>query len=90
MGLRSCALEGLGMSFWRGRRVLVTGHTGFKGAWAGLWLARAGAQVTGLALPPDDGPSLARELGCGHLAAAHLVDLCLVAHGSHSFWAGHG
>ena len=63
------------MSFWRGRRVLVTGHTGFKGAWAGLWLARAGAQVTGLALPPDDGPSLARELGCGHLAAAHLVDL---------------
>jgi len=40
-------------SFWAGRRVLVTGHTGFKGAWLSLWLERLGAQVTGLALPPE-------------------------------------
>jgi MoxR-like ATPase len=41
--------------FWRGRRVLLTGHTGFKGAWTALWLERAGAQVTGFALaPPSD------------------------------------
>ncbi len=37
---------------WNGRRVLVTGHTGFKGAWLCLWLARLGARVAGLALPP--------------------------------------
>lgn len=41
-------------SFWDGRRVLVTGHTGFKGAWLALWLQRKGAAVTGFALPPDD------------------------------------
>jgi CDP-glucose 4,6-dehydratase len=42
-------------SFWRGRRVLLTGHTGFKGAWMTLWLERAGAVTTGLALPPPEG-----------------------------------
>ena len=36
-------------SFWHGKRVLLTGHTGFKGAWLALWLQRLGAQVTGLA-----------------------------------------
>ena len=42
-------------AFWRGRRVLLTGHTGFKGAWMALWLERLGAQITGFALaPPDD------------------------------------
>lgn len=39
--------------FWRGKRVLVTGHTGFKGAWLSLWLRRLGAEVTGLALPAE-------------------------------------
>ena len=41
------------LDFWRDRRVLVTGHTGFKGSWLTLWLARLGARVTGIALPPD-------------------------------------
>jgi CDP-glucose 4,6-dehydratase len=45
-------------TFWRDRRVLVTGHTGFKGAWLTLWLKALGAQVTGIALPPPPGPSL--------------------------------
>ena len=41
--------------FWRGKRVLLTGHTGFKGAWTALWLEQLGADVTGFALtPPDD------------------------------------
>ncbi|MDQ6944621.1 MAG: GDP-mannose 4,6-dehydratase, partial [Candidatus Eremiobacteraeota bacterium] len=44
--------------FWRGRRVLVTGHTGFKGAWLCAMLLRRGAAVAGLALPPDTTPSL--------------------------------
>jgi CDP-glucose 4,6-dehydratase len=45
-------------AFWNGRRVLVTGHTGFKGSWLSLWLLRMGAQVTGVALEPDVSPNL--------------------------------
>lgn len=41
-------------AFWRGRRVLVTGHSGFKGAWLSLWLARLGACPLGLSLPAQD------------------------------------
>lgn len=44
--------------FYNGRRVLVTGHTGFKGAWLSLWLGKLGAEVTGLALPPHTQPNL--------------------------------
>ena len=55
MVFRPRAMESLAVTareFWRGRRVLVTGHTGFKGAWLTLWLHRLGAHVTGIALPP--------------------------------------
>src|SRR3984885_14836292 len=45
-------------SFWRGRRVFLTGHTGFKGGWLALWLAHLGANVRGYALDPATGPSL--------------------------------
>ena len=44
--------------FWRGKRVLLTGHTGFKGGWLALWLQRLGADVTGIALDPSTTPSL--------------------------------
>ncbi len=44
--------------FWRGRTVFLTGHTGFKGAWLTLWLARLGARVTGFSLAPETEPSL--------------------------------
>jgi CDP-glucose 4,6-dehydratase len=46
------------MSFWHGRRVFVTGHTGFKGSWLSLWLQQMGAEVCGVALPPPTEPSI--------------------------------
>jgi CDP-glucose 4,6-dehydratase len=51
--------------FWQGRRVLVTGHTGFKGAWLSLWLQSLGAQLTGLAAGPPTQPSLYELAGVG-------------------------
>lgn len=49
---------GIDSDFWRRRQVLVTGHTGFKGAWLSLWLQSLGAEVTGLAPGPPTSPSL--------------------------------
>ena len=40
-------------SIYDGKKVLVTGHTGFKGSWLSLWLSELGAEVTGLSLPPE-------------------------------------
>lgn len=48
----------LDAAFWAGKRVLVTGHTGFKGGWAVLWLATLGAEVTGFSLAPTVSPTL--------------------------------
>jgi CDP-glucose 4,6-dehydratase len=55
---RAVADVGVNGEFWNGRRVLVTGHTGFKGAWLTLWLAHVGARVVGLARRPPTEPSL--------------------------------
>jgi CDP-glucose 4,6-dehydratase len=54
-------------AFWGGRRVLLTGHTGFKGAWLALWLAGLGARVTGYGGPPPSEPSLFDLAGVGDL-----------------------
>lgn len=62
-------------AFWRGKRVLLTGHTGFKGSWAAIWLSRLGAEVTGLALPPDQTPSLFELADVGGLVRSILIDL---------------
>lgn len=45
-------------AFWRGKRVLLTGHTGFKGSWMSIWLKEMGAELTGFALTPPTTPSL--------------------------------
>ena len=50
-------------AFWHGKKVFLTGHTGFKGSWLTLWLQALGARVTGFALAPDTSPNLF-TLGC--------------------------
>ena len=60
---------------WRGRRVLLTGHTGFKGAWLALWLRQLGAEVTGFALPPATDPALATLAGIDRAIDSVLGDL---------------
>lgn len=63
-------------SFWSGRRVLITGHTGFKGAWLTLWLASMGARVTGLAHAVPEPPWLFPVAGlAGDLVADFRVDV---------------
>ena len=54
-------------AFWHGKRVLLTGHTGFKGGWLALWLQSMGAHVVGYALAPPTNPSLfeVAEVGKG-------------------------
>lgn len=48
-------------SFWSGRRVFVTGHTGFKGGWLSIWLQQLGAELTGFSLAPPTQPNLFEE-----------------------------
>lgn len=60
---------------YRGRRVLVTGHTGFKGGWLCTWLLKLGASVTGFALPPGGQPNLFDALGLGEDVATHGADI---------------
>lgn len=57
MGERGGTLENV-VSLWQGRRVFLTGHTGFKGSWLALWLTRMGARVCGYALDPCTEPNM--------------------------------
>ena len=68
-------LVGPDPAFWQGRRVLVTGHTGFKGAWLAIWLRELGAQVSGLALAPDTQPSLFGAAALENLLRHRLGDI---------------
>jgi CDP-glucose 4,6-dehydratase len=62
-------------SFWQGKRVLLTGHTGFKGAWLTLWLSQLGAEVTGISLPPNTNPSLFELAGIKASCHSHYCDI---------------
>lgn len=68
-------------NFWKGRKVFITGHTGFKGSWLSLWMQRMSAQAVGYSLPPPTDPSLfeVADVGAGMVSiegdvrdAAHL------------------
>lgn len=74
MGGRFRSLESMvtQAEFWRGKRVLVTGHTGFKGSWLTLWLRQLGADVYGFALDPEGDPSL-----FGQLDLSSVIDHCV-------------
>ena len=56
---------GVNLSFWRGKRVFLTGHTGFKGGWLSLWLQQLGAELTGYALQPPTQPNLFEKAHVG-------------------------
>jgi CDP-glucose 4,6-dehydratase len=63
-------------SFWSGKKVFLTGHTGFKGSWLSLWLSSMGAQVTGYGLPPDTEPNLYTIFGVERLISrSYLMDI---------------
>ena len=73
MGVQPCTVEDVDVNpvFWRGRRVFVTGHTGFKGSWLCLWLQHAGAQVHGYSLAPPTTPNLYTVAGVQQGMQAH-------------------
>ena len=81
MGIRQSTMENLALtaaglaSFWRGKRVVVTGHTGFKGAWLTLWLHRLGAKVLGISLPPLTSPNLFAEASIDELCDTRFSDI---------------
>jgi CDP-glucose 4,6-dehydratase len=75
VAIRGSTVEALGLnrSFWKGRRVFVTGHTGFKGGWLTLWLKHLGARVSGFALCPPTHPSLFEAAGIAYCLEQHTT-----------------
>jgi len=61
--------------FWLNKKVLITGHTGFKGSWLYYWLNKLGAEVSGIALSPDISPNLFESLRLDQLGASHILDI---------------
>lgn len=61
------------LSFYKGKKVLVTGHTGFKGSWLSLWLSHLGAKVVGVALKPDTKPSHYELIGLKRLLSNEYI-----------------
>jgi len=61
--------------FWQGKRVFLTGHTGFKGSWLSLWLASLGAEVKGYALNPPTSPSLFNEAKVSSIIDSQIGDI---------------
>ncbi len=62
-------------TFWNGKRVLITGHTGFKGSWLTIWLHSLGAEICGIALAPDTTPSLFELAGVAEGIEHNICDI---------------
>ncbi|WP_426446083.1 CDP-glucose 4,6-dehydratase [Paenibacillus sp. S-38] len=62
-------------AFWKGRKVWITGHTGFKGTWLSIWLHAMGANVTGFSLEPPTEPSLYRLSGMAGRINSHIGEI---------------
>ena len=60
-------------SFWKNKRVFLTGHTGFKGGWLSLWLSQMGAKVTGYSLAPNTVPNLFEVIKVGSIIDSSLI-----------------
>ena len=66
----------MNQEFWKGKRVFLTGHTGFKGGWLALWLANMGVQVHGYALAPPTEPNFYTVVGLkSHLNSSEFADI---------------
>jgi len=65
----------INQEFWQGKRVFLTGHTGFKGSWLSLWLSSLGAEVKGYALNPPTSPSLFNEVKVDSLIDSQIGDI---------------
>lgn len=63
------------IEFWRGKRVLLTGHSGFKGAWLSIWLHSLSAKITGISLPPITTPNLFTLARVSELVDSHYSDI---------------
>lgn len=61
--------------FWKGKKVFLTGHTGFKGSWLSIWLNSMGAVVKGYALKPDSNPNLFTSAGIEYLVESEINDI---------------
>ena len=62
-------------SFWKGKKVLITGHTGFKGSWLTIWLNQIGAKVYGISLAPDQKPSLFEKAKISRYCESIICDI---------------
>ncbi len=79
MAIRQSTMEDMAMkpthSFWSNKRVLVTGHSGFKGSWLSLWLTMMGAKVTGISLAPSTRPNLYTLLHLEKTITSYYTDI---------------
>ena len=76
LSMTSPNLSAVNPSFWNGKRVFLTGHTGFKGGWLSLWLTSMGAKVTGYALAPNTRPNFFQVANVeSNLEKSHIADI---------------
>ena len=68
-------MSNIDKKFWQGKRIFLTGHTGFKGSWISLWLSSLGAKVKGYSLDPLTTPSLFNEAKVYSLIDSHIGDI---------------